>query len=190
MAYRLVLKEINSNSLGAAPTGYKYLYADSDKDAISEKTATNETKEVGGKLVSTTLLDAKQILSMGGKSVELLPTPGVDKYYDVEKIVIEYIYGSKPYALNTQLALRFGREGSYYIARIPYALITLSRSAACVVNSFMSIDLISPNPAVPTIQPTNEALTLGTSDTNNPINGDGSLRVTTYYEIRTILPIK
>ena len=190
MATRVILKVVDPSTFGAAPTGYKYLYADSDKDAISEKTATNETKEVGGKLVSTTLLDAKQILSMGGKSVELLPTPGVDKYYDVEKIVIEYIYGSKPYALNTQLALRFGREGSYYIARIPYALITLSRSAACVVNNFMSTDLLGTNISVPAIQPTNEALTIGTSDTNNPINGDGSLRVTTYYEVRTILPTK
>ena len=189
MATRVILKVVDPSTFGAAPTGYKYLYADSTTDTISEKTD-SETKEVGGKLVSTTILYTGEILTMGSNPVELLPAPGVNNYYDVEKVVLEYVYNTTAFALNTQLALRFGGELSYYVARIPYALITLTKSAACVVNNFMSTDLLGTNISVPAIQPTNEALTIGTSDTNNPINGDGSLRVTTYYEVRTILPTK
>jgi hypothetical protein len=43
-------------------------------------------------------ISSAQILNMGTTPVELLPAPGVDKYYDVEKIIIENIFNLVAYS--------------------------------------------------------------------------------------------
>jgi len=55
-------------------------------------------------------ISSAQILASGGTPIELLPAPTANTYYDIDKIIIEYIYNSVVYSFGAgnRMALTFG----------------------------------------------------------------------------------
>lgn len=45
-------------------------------------------------------ISSAQILNMGSSPIELLPQPGANKYYDIEKIIFEFTQGTDTYSNN------------------------------------------------------------------------------------------
>lgn len=65
---------------------------------------------------STTVVNisSAQILNMATTPIELLPAPGVNKYYDIDKIILEYTYGTSIYDVpsNTWVRCYFSSLGA------------------------------------------------------------------------------
>lgn len=51
-------------------------------------------------------ISSAQILAMDTTPIELLPAPGVNKYYDIEKVILEYTYGTSIYDVSSNTWVR------------------------------------------------------------------------------------
>lgn len=128
----------------------------------------------------TAIVDIKsaKILNLGNVPVELLPDPGLQKYYNILNIVLEFLPGSTPYLMPGQKPIRF--QGCYF-AEVTYKIIASINEQYALVNSSISQTGVFNYYVL--INPSNKPLQLATSDT--PQNGDGTLRAIITYEIRT-----
>lgn len=77
------------------------LYFDFELNKLQYKKGVNNIIDVSGSSTPTpeyqeivVNISSAQILAMGTTPVELLPAPGVGKYYDVEKIIFEYTHNT------------------------------------------------------------------------------------------------
>lgn len=131
----------------------------------------------GSTLTAIVDISSAEILNLGGVPVELLPDPGLQKYYNILNIVLEYLPGSVGYVMSGLKPIRF--QGCYY-AEVSYKIITSIKEQYALVNS--SIQNNSFNYFSLT-NPGTKPLQLFTADT--PLLGDGTLRVIISYELRT-----
>jgi hypothetical protein len=75
-------------------------------------------------------LTTSQILTLGA-GIELLPTPGSNKYYIIDKIILEYSFATTPYVFPTSLAFYLDGCFDSYIDR---TLLTSSFNTVCVIS--------------------------------------------------------
>lgn len=125
-----------------------------------------------------------QILNLGSSPVELLPTPGIAEYYVIDRIQMEYSFRSIPYVFPTSPTFYLDGCFDSYIDK---TLLTSSTNTVCVINGNLrnTITVGSGSGSVKII--TNKDilgsnLIMGTTNGDNPINGDGTLRVKIYYK--------
>jgi len=115
-------------------------------------------------------ISSAEILAMGTTPIELLPTPGVGKYYEIENIILEYTHVSSPYSTFASLAFLLGTNPLFYID----GMITVSsNSFKKGTDTQFLANLL------------NTALNLSTADSSDPTLGDGTLRVIIKYKTRT-----
>ena len=135
----------------------------------------------GGSEYTETIVNisSAQILAMGTTPIELLPAAGVGKYYDIDKIIFEVDGNTIDYTYSTltSIALRGALIGEIFPASIlersfSNVFIQLSNNAlynSGVYNYTEDREL-------------NLALTLTTDDSENPILGNGILRIKIYHK--------
>jgi len=177
------------------PAGSKFIMIDPSVPTRELKSARSNSKtEVytiediaetlgGGSDYTETIVNisSAQILSMGTSPIELLPDPGLDKYYDIDKIVIEYTKGTTDYT-TSPLAVFYGN----FIKQIKNTLSGDLKQFAIIRDLYLT-DLDIPNEYVTTRVGWEQtgAVELSTFDNVNPTLGDGTLRVKIYHKTLT-----
>lgn len=155
-----------------------------DGDVLTYDTGTNApvwSAPTGGSPTTTVVnISSAQILNMGSSPIELLPAPGVGKYYEWS-VILEYTHVATPYTI----------ADLYLYLDSPFVLISkqfIATSGNKVIK--MSSDSVDSSESVAGVaykfhSSTNAALVLSTYDSNNPTLGDGTMRAIITYTERT-----
>ena len=135
-------------------------------------------------------ISSSQILNMGTTPIELLPAAGVNKYYDIEKIILEYIPNTISYNLsgdgNDVVRLYYGNLNAVISSKIVgsdnryIALITdLKHRSNVSDNTFIpeATDILYGGEA--------DGILALTSYNGNPTDGNGTMRAIIKYKIKT-----
>jgi hypothetical protein len=121
------------------------------------------------------------ILSMGTTPIELLPVIDDNlRYYEVDKVIIEFTNGSVEYSFANLLELDY--SSNWYVSIEP-TLITSNEKKIYIIkdlNRHQSFEFIQTYPSSISYQ----GLWLGTQS-GNPTGGDGTLRVKIYHKTIT-----
>ena len=144
-----------------------------------------ETLASGSSTATTTIvtMDSGSILNMGSSPIELLPAPGAGKYYDIDKIVLEYIHNGIAYSTAANLWI----GGQKYIT-IDKKLITTAQNQYLIIdtpNEFIDTTTLNDLERQGISGEFNLKLELTTYDYSNPTSGDGTMRVIITYTTRT-----
>ena len=139
-------------------------------------------------------ISSSQILNMGTTPIELLPAPGVNKYYDIEQIAFEYTYGTTPYS-GIQYITYAGRLINSDLIqaeenRVLTILPNVSYSAARSFNNGETTNLIN---IIESFNRINDPIVISSSifvnlsgfEEANPTDGDGTMRAIIKYKVRT-----
>jgi len=126
-------------------------------------------------------ISSAQILAMGTTPIELLPAAGVNKYYDIDKVIMEFTYTSGIYDINMQPVFKCGTNLNYGLT--DQTLTWTNDTQVFVVNDIA----IGTASGYPSNQPLslNSALELTTNTGVNPTGGVGSFRVKIYHKTIT-----
>jgi hypothetical protein len=125
-------------------------------------------------------ITAAQILAMGTTPIELLPAAGANKYYDVEKIILEYTNNTTAYSLvDDFLRVTYSTLG-YSIDK---QVITAGMDTICITDSTYSISV--GNQLFSQALLPNASIELTTDNGTDPTLGDGTLRVKIYHKTVT-----
>lgn len=132
-------------------------------------------------------IKSADILALGTTPFELLPAPGEGYYYVIERIAIEYTFGTAGYILPTSPTLYLDGCFDAYIDR---SLITATNDTVCTISgnlrNTITVGSGSGNVKVITNKDVlNSNLVIGTMNSDNPTTGDGSLNVKITYRIAT-----
>lgn len=124
------------------------------------------------------IITSSQILNMGTSPIEILPQPGVNKYYDIEQIVLEvdnanYTFGNNFQFEINKLLFYFGRES--FVDSGNTIIFTGKNPQSSTVNSGVLVSRA---------QIANFSVKLTTSTGANPTGGTGKARVSITYTIR------
>ena len=136
--------------------------------------------------VSISLLSA-DILALGTTPFELLPAPGEGTYYVIERIAIEYTFGTAGYILPTSPTLSLTGCFSSFIDN---KLITSTVDGLCIISGNLSNTITVGSGSgsvkvISTTNPPNLGLYLETTDNDDPTTGEGELNVKITYRIAT-----
>lgn len=163
--------------------GVAYVEADWDIFRYEQCGSVNSSEVANPYPAPTTVevdITSAQILAMGTTPIELLPAPGAGKYYDVEKIVLEYTHVTTAYTTtSTQLYLTQGNDMCYFPT-----LITNTSNDQYVIGRELNVfdGGVFSSVYKPIV---NESLKLWNYDGDNPTLGNGTLRATITYTTRT-----
>jgi hypothetical protein len=129
-------------------------------------------------------ISSSQILNMGTTPIELLPASGVNKYYDIEKIILEFTYGTVPYSDPDEPLRIIGNGADVYISR--EIIISEQNLASISTDTQLKIQNNGPDSYVyRRVIPSNEALFMIINGGVDVTNGDGTMRAIIKYKIRT-----
>ena len=154
-------KTINFQMTSGATDGY-VLTSDSNGNGTWQK-------PMGYQYYSAVTITSGQTLSIGSSPVEILPAPGVNKYYDF-KVFFEYVFNTTAYSSTGTLVLA-------------------DNTTKRVTNQFDINGQLTSRVFVSDMNFQNQFTTLNsqidftTSDGSNPTLGDGSFKVKIYYNI-------
>lgn len=132
-------------------------------------------------------ITSAQIKNMGTSTITLLPAPGVNQYYVINRVVLEYTFGSLAYIFPTSLSFYLDGCFDSYIDKT--LLTSLTNTVATIsgnlrntyqVGSGSGSTLVKTNKDV-----LNANLIMGTQNNDNPTTGDGTLNVIIEYKIVT-----
>jgi hypothetical protein len=122
---------------------------------------------------------------MGTTPIELLPAPGVNKYYDIEQITFEYTYGTTNYNVPDSDFIRLSDYSTINFS-ITERVISNEENTITIVKDFYSvqdgiIDVVFQGITTVSL---NKGLYIEPTS-GNPTNGDGTLRAIIKYKIKT-----
>lgn len=123
-------------------------------------------------------ISSAEILAMGTSPVELLPAAGVNSYYDLEKIVLEYTHVTTAYTLLDLIGV-YGNVTTYGL--IYDNLISSSEDMSYLFTPIGASD----NTGAGYAEKMNKNIVLSTVTSTNPEDGDGTIRVIIYHKTRT-----
>jgi len=182
MPRRLIFKEGNNlSSIGPIQSGYKMVAYEGG--TFSQKVG-GTVSAIGGNEYQTAIVNisSAQILNMNGdpgNNIELLPAPGVNKYYQVDNIILEYNLGTLEYNTISTYFLISG--GGFINQRVLTDFIKVSFSNVQIIYpsaNFVDSSFVYVN----TMEIINEPFTFkGDSVTG----GDGTIRAIIKYKVRT-----
>lgn len=132
---------------------------------------------------TTINISSAQILAMGTTPIELLPAPGANKYYDVEKVILEYTEGDTTYNLNGIDYLKINDSSNYGAIPIVAGMLNEGSSSYSILSGRNFLGQIDPEQAAYILVNSNVQIT--TTNGNNPTLGDGTLRAIITYTVRT-----
>ena len=128
-------------------------------------------------------ISSAQILAMGSTPIELLPAAGAGKYYDIDKIVIEYSHVTTTYTFSSEIYLSVNNV--YTV--LGNSITNGANTVGIVGSSIYSENYDDAGTLYPRLihHELNESVKLMTWDNSNPTNGDGTIRVIITYTLRT-----
>jgi hypothetical protein len=148
-------------------------------ETIVNITPTETTYSDGRPLVASGILD------MGTTPIELLPAAGVNAYYDIDKVVLEYTHITTPYSLSSDLInVRHLSNYSFGSAFSPNLIVNTSDRVAIGKMDAFSDD-VNNGFSMCGVQLLNESIVLDTYNNTNPTLGNGTLRVKIYHKTIT-----
>jgi hypothetical protein len=126
-------------------------------------------------------ITSAQILDMHNTAVELLPAAGINMYYDIEKVILEYTHVTTAYtSAETLLAI-----SSSSLPSISTSILISAYNNVIVINGGSDgIDLIHEVVVKNSID-FNTAITLSGFNGEEFTLGDGTLRAIITYTVRT-----
>jgi hypothetical protein len=128
-------------------------------------------------------ISSAQILAMGSTPIELLPAAGAGKYYDIESIIFEYNYITSNYTTTSDyLTIKYG---SYEFGFVSSFIKTSSFDSFAIISRTPSLSIDPVFVPATAFFPLNSGVTIETFDTDDPTNGDGTIRVIITYTTRT-----
>lgn len=133
-------------------------------------------------------ISSSQLLNIGTSPITLLAAPGTNKYYDFDKIIFEFTYGTITYNCPSKLFIVGYATPTIKIAYIDLSqLVSQTTNRICIVeptkpdnydigggilvNTHLSIEL-------------NEALLFTTIGLDDLTFGDGTMKVKIWYKVR------
>lgn len=134
---------------------------------------------------STAVIDipASEILTMGSAPIFLLPSPEANEYYEW-KARVEFTNGNNPYVFNNPDTILIGSSASLAGTYIPSTFITFG--ADKIINLTSSPQTLSAsNEPMYRYLLGQEGLMLTTVNGEDPIDGDGTIRIYLQYILRT-----
>lgn len=133
-------------------------------------------------------ISSAEISAMGYFPVELLPAPGVNTYYDFDKIILEYTHGTVWYALDDPYLYILSGTTEFHIPSIFIKQskngITDNQAIVAKETTIGYIDSIE-NITYNQIVTLNGELTITTWNGTDPALGNGTLRVKIYHKTIT-----
>ena len=153
---------------------------------VPEKFTTQQIADLGWTetIVSVSAVEI-QGLSLSPK--DLLPTPGSGKYYEFDKFIFEFDYGTTKYTSGGKNAFIIS-QGSR-IASVDVTLVTGDSDRVAVVTAYIpangdwgGIGGGNPQTAVFSL---NQKVTLGMHDVPTLKDGNGTMRILMRYRVRT-----
>jgi hypothetical protein len=123
-------------------------------------------------------ISSAQILAMGTSPIELLPAAGAGKYYDIDKVVIEYTHVSTAYTSNYIMLINDGGNP------LSYSQFSNSNSFVELTLNQTFVDVVE-GVGLSQMNTLNQALVLTTYDGVSPTLGDGTMRVKIYHKTIT-----
>jgi len=157
-----------------------------DPSGTTKQTLLTDLKSYVNSDIITTIVNVSstQILAMGTTPIELLPAPGVGKYYDNVKVILEYTHGTANYNLSSDLINVRSEENYKYIALCGIDSLQTVNKVTDLILGGSDIDsglgFVFGGTRVP-----NNRIVLDTYNNTNPTDGDGTLRAIITYTIRT-----
>jgi len=128
-------------------------------------------------------ISSAQILSMSSSPIELLPNSGTNNYYDIEKIIFEYTYGSSFYTFS-QIFFRVEYNNNE-LAKVSTDFFGVTEDALGIIlfstenDSSNSINYFYPNSGF-----LNKKLRMFVTG-GNPTGGDGTILAKIWYKLKT-----
>lgn len=131
-------------------------------------------------------VSSAQIQLLGG-GLQLLPTPGINKYYIIEQVAIEYTFNTLAYIFPTSVAFYLDGCFDSYIDK---TILTSSTDTVATISGNLrntySVGSGSGSTWVKTNKDVlNANLIMGTQNNDNPINGNGTMLIKIWYKIET-----
>lgn len=168
---------------------FKQLGLDETFDEISS--AINSL-EGGGFTETIVEISAAEILSAGTNYISLLPAPGAGNYYEIDKMIFEFLYESG-FAYNDMngdfFEIRYTQSGEKILCRIDGTLVSQAVPKVAIVKEFSIVQVLGMNSEI-IVAPylLNEEVHLGTFNYSNLTdNGQtAGMRVKIYSKIHTL----
>jgi hypothetical protein len=130
-------------------------------------------------------ITSSQVLTLGTSPVQLLGAPAANKYYSIEKIILEYTYFTAAYTVPA--SDYFWINSGYYMGG-DLSMLTQSVNAFVELSKTTSSELVGP-PGITSVSFTFADYYLLTDDVNlttfsgvNPSAGDGSIKAKIWYK--------
>jgi hypothetical protein len=143
-----------------------------------------KVNDVRGYMTTTVDVSSAQILLMGDNPVELLPAPGAGKYYDINKIYVEFTYGTTQYTLADSEIFIGTTDGNYLGSYITRTIMTKNHNIYVVLSGYSPVEVIGSR-AVFSEDELNLSINLTSADGANPADGNGTFKIKMEYKIVT-----
>lgn len=189
MAKDFIYKIRNGEALPSSdPNGFRLILTDSGEIKLlgSDGSIAPLQVESSGSEVTETIVNisSTQILSAGTQPIELLPAPGVGKYYNWD-ITLEYLHNTTPY--NTTSSILVGDVDNYSAAIMHSSIITSNVNQVITVSSKAKYGEagVENGVTVGYSMGLNKGVYLFTYTQANPTLGDGTIRAIIAYTVRT-----
>lgn len=183
--YSVIADTLTTESGISIEGGSLHVYNDELKVHLNGALKTVATTDIVPTSYTETIVNisSAQILAMGSSPVELLPAPGAGKYYDIDKVILEYTHVTTAYSATDEYV-------DFNYGNLPFcsltSLIGISSNNAQIVNSLVNnYDSITVGGLVVINTPINQSVIFGTLSGNDPTLGDGTLRVKIYHKTIT-----
>jgi hypothetical protein len=132
-------------------------------------------------------ITSAQIKTMGTSAITLLPAPGVNQYYVINRVVLEYTFGSLAYIFPTSLSFYLDGCFDSYIDKT--LLTSLTNTVATISGNLRNTYQVGSGSGSTFIKTNkdvlNANLSMSTQNNDNPTTGDGTLNVIIEYKIVT-----
>ena len=127
-------------------------------------------------------ISSAQILAMGS-AITLLASPGLGKYYEIQKVIFEYTHNTTAYIFPTSPTFYLDGCFDVYVDKI---LLTTATSGVILANANVRNTYVSGGTNVKYNRDAlNSPLIMGTTNGDNPTTGNGTLRVIIFHKTRT-----
>jgi len=127
-------------------------------------------------------ISSAQILDLGNTPIELLPNADANKYYEIQKFILEFTELTTPYTFNDAINI-YGINSYAYLTE---SILTSGTSNVTVINNYGSdiatyVDTLN----VVNRQGLGGGIQISTYNGTNPTLGDGTILVKIWYRVRT-----
>lgn len=128
-------------------------------------------------------ISSAELLALGDTPKQLLPAPGSGKYYDFSGIVFEYTFVTTGYNLVVPLYLTGADRG---LIR-PQLINEVQNVITSIRGGSADQNYLDAGSYFPVVEKKylNSSLNLMTWDDSNPTDGDGTLLVKIWYQVKT-----